>query len=319
MNTQKTFSNPLSSILFALLTCALWGSLFLFIKLGYSAFHIDSGDVPSILLFAGLRFTVSGIIMIALFSAMKKKALIPQKKDILPILVVSLFTIILHYFFTYMALSVGEGSKSAIIKQVGFLFLSCLSFLFIKSEHFSWKKLLCGLLGFFGIIVTNMDGGAFSFALGDALLIAASVCSVVGAVITKKTVQRTDPLILVTYSQLIGGALLCTLGLPLGGRITHVDLRATATFVYICAASIGAYAIWNVLVKYNALSKLSVIKFTEPLFAVIFSGLFLHENIMKWNYLIALVFMLTAILLDNGFVGKHKTNEKVIRNESNNF
>ncbi len=299
MNIKKIFSHPLLSVLFALLTCALWGSLFPFVKIGYSAFHIDGSDIPSIILFAGIRFTVSGIIMIALFSAAEKKLLFPTRRDVVPIGATALTGIILHYAFTYLALSIGEGSKSAIIKQVGFLFLSCFSFLFIKNDKFSLKKLACGCLGFLGIIVTSMDGGAFTFTAGDALLIVASLCSVASTVITKKAVENTPPLTLVAYSQLSGGILMCLAGMLLGGRIEYFDVKSLAVFSYICISSITAYSLWNVLIKYNSLSKLSLIKFTEPLFAVVLSGFFLGENIFKVNYLLALIIIFTAIVIDN--------------------
>lgn len=245
------------------------------------------------------RFLVSGIVMISLFSVTEKGLLMPRKKDIAPRLLVSLCTIILHYVFTYTALAVGEGSKSAIVKQVGFLFLSCFSFIFVKDDHFSWKKLLCGALGFCGIIVTGLDGGAFSFAVGDALLIISSFCSVAGTVVTKKYVDRISPLTIVSYSQLFGGIILCIVGVCLGGRIRHFDFLAFLVFAYIVAASIGAYALWNVLLKYNSLSKLSILKFTEPLLAVVFSGFLLHENIFRVNYLIALIIITVAVLLNN--------------------
>ena len=299
MNSKKIFSGKVSSIVIALIACALWGSLFPFIKIGYSAFEIDGKNIPAIILFAGMRFLVSGIVMIAMFSVKEKGLLMPQKKDITPILLVSLCTIILHYVFTYMALAVGEGSKSAIVKQVGFLFLSCFSFIFVKDDLFSWKKLLCGILGFCGIIVTSLDGGGFSFAVGDALLIISSFCFVAGTVATKRYVNRISPLTIVSYSQLFGGAILCITGVCLGGRILHIDFRTFTVFAYIVAASIVAYVLWNVLLKYNSVSKLSIIKFAEPLFAVIFSGLLLKEDILKINYLIALLIIAVAILLSN--------------------
>ncbi|MBQ7010973.1 MAG: DMT family transporter [Clostridia bacterium] len=306
MRGEKVFSNRISSLLLALAVCALWGSLYPFVKLGYDAFSIDGGDVPSIILFAGVRFAVCGVAMAVLFSAVKGRLLAPKREDAAPVFTVALFSVILHYLLTYIALAVGEGSKSAIIKQIGFLFLSCMSFLFIKNERFSYKKLFCGCLGFSGIVVTSMDGSAFSFALGDLLLVLSSFCAVIGTVATKKAVKRTEPLVLVAYSQLFGGVLLLLAGLAFGGRIAHVDLGSAVVFAYICVASICAYALWNVLIKYNSVSKLSMIKFTEPLFAVLFSGLLLRENILKWNYAAAMIIIFTVILLDNGFIRKRR-------------
>ena len=49
--------------LLSLLVMALWGSLFPFIKIGYKAFCIDATDIPSILMFAGTRFTICGVVI----------------------------------------------------------------------------------------------------------------------------------------------------------------------------------------------------------------------------------------------------------------
>ena len=144
----------------ALLVMALWGSLFPMIKIGYAAFNIVSSDIPTIILFAGMRFTFSGIILIAIFSAKSKSFALPKRCEILPILLGALVTIILHYSFTYLALSIGEGSKTAIVKQICFLFLGCFAFLFDKSDKFTVNKVIAAILGFAGIIATAYDGTA---------------------------------------------------------------------------------------------------------------------------------------------------------------
>ena len=99
----------------------------------------------------------------------------------------------------------------------------------------------------------------------------------------------------VAYSQLFGGIFLSVVGLILGGGITYIDFGAILVFAYICAASIGAYLIWNILLEYNDLSKMAIVKFAEPLFAVILSGAILNEDILKPTYLIALVLILSTL------------------------
>ena len=294
---QGVFSHPIFGVLLALFSCALLGSLYPFVKIGYAAFQISGNDVPSILLFAGLRFALCGIVTVPLFSVAAKEPLLSKRSDALTVALVTLFSIILHYAFTYLALAVGQSAKSAIVKQVGFLFLSCFSFLFVRKERFSWKKPICGLLGFAGIIVTGLDGG-FSFAMGDALIVAASLCSAVSTILTKNAVERVSAVKLVAYSQLIGGAFLCVCGLLAGGRLRHLDLRAVLVMLYICAATVIAYVLWNVCVKYNNVAKLAVIRFSVPLFAVAFSGILLREQIFKWNYILALLIILSSILLN---------------------
>ena len=104
---------------------------------------------------------------------------------------------------------------------------------------------------------------------------------------------------MVAYSQFFGGLFLLILGFALGGRITYIYIKAVGALAYICFASIGAYVMWNILIKYNSVSKLSIIKFTEPLFAVIFSGILLGESILRLNYLLAFVIILASILISN--------------------
>ena len=108
---MRNRKSTLKTLLLALLVMALWGSLFPMIKLGYGAFNIVSADIPTIILFAGMRFTFSGIILICLSSIKAKRFDMPKKREIAPILLGALVTIILHYSFTYLALSIGEGSK----------------------------------------------------------------------------------------------------------------------------------------------------------------------------------------------------------------
>lgn len=301
LNKTNIFSHKVGSILICLLTCALWGSLYPIIKVGYNCFHISSNDIPSLILFAGLRFTVSGLFLICISgikTKTKTKAKL-SKNDMKYIILGALIPIVLHYGFTYIGLSLGEGSKSAIIKQVGFLFLSCFAFIFDKEDTFSFRKLVAGMIGFLGIIVTNTDQSGFSLTLGDVLLILSSFCGVLGSVIAKKAVKTIPVDLYVAYPQFLGGVVMCAAGFFMGGRITHIDIGAVLVFCYICAASICAYMLWNTLLKYNNLSKLAVIKFAEPLFAVMFSGLLLNENIFRLSYLVALILIFVAIIIEN--------------------
>ena len=119
---------------------ALFGSLFPFIKIGYKAFSIDGTNVPSVLMFAGTRFTVCGIVIYLISLCRKDKYQNPKLKTIGMMLLCGVFSTILHYAFTYIGLRYTDSSKSAIIKQIGTLMYVCFAFLFFKEETFSvWK------------------------------------------------------------------------------------------------------------------------------------------------------------------------------------
>lgn len=296
---MKQRSSSLTTLFAALLVMALWGSLYPMIKVGYAAFGIETSHIPSILVFAGIRFTLCGLLIVTFSSAREKKFSLPKRSSLGFVLMGAFSAIILHYSLTYIALSLGEGSKSAIIKQVGYLFLCCFAFLFNKNDKFSMRKVMAGMLGFCGIIATAIDGNGISFAIGDVLLLLSSACSAFSTIIAQKATQRISPVAYTGYSQLIGGVCLLVPGILLGGRVPTVNSSAIMTLMYICAASIGAYVLWNSLLRSSNISKLSVIKFTEPLFACLFGALLLSENVLKWQYLVAFILISSGIIVGN--------------------
>ena len=65
----------------ALICCALWGSAFPCIKIGYQMFEIDAADTAAQILFAGYRFTLAGILTVLIGSVLNRGFLIPKKES----------------------------------------------------------------------------------------------------------------------------------------------------------------------------------------------------------------------------------------------
>ena len=83
----------------ALICTGLWGSAFPCIKIGYRILEISSSDTASQLLFAGLRFTIAGILTILFGSILQKKILLPHVHSLSKIAGISLFQTILQFHF----------------------------------------------------------------------------------------------------------------------------------------------------------------------------------------------------------------------------
>ena len=286
-------------VLLPLVPMVLWGSLFPMIKLGYKAFEIDSKSIPDIIMFAAVRFVVCGVIICAIALIRRGEVASPKWKSVLLILLSGLFAIVLHYAFTYIGLSGGDSSKTALLKQRGALFYICFSFLFFKSEKFSIFKILGAAVGFFGIFAINFDGGAIVFSTGDILIILASVCSVVSSCINKACVKGSSPFWITGISQLSGGIVLLIAALIMGAGFPKFNLYSSAIFIYICTASIIAYVTFSHLQKTLANSHLFIVKFAEPLFACVFGAIWLGENILKPQYLLAFLLISGGITLGN--------------------
>ncbi len=285
------------TVFLAILAMAFWGSIFSCIKLGYAAFSINTENPADILLFAAMRFLICGV-LVCLFCFIKRaKYSLPSIKDVLQISAMGFFQIFLHYTCTYLALSVTAGSKTALLKQLGTLLYVSLAFLFFKDEKFSWYKIIGVLLGFIGIIAMNANGAGISFARGDVLIIAASFCTVVSAIMSKKSVKSVTPLWVTGISQLFGGALLLSTGFIMGGALPAFNLKAGLILLYICVASISGYTLWYYVIGRIELSALFIIKFAEPVFGCIFAAVILDENIFRIQYLLGFLLISFGIVL----------------------
>ena len=285
------------SILLALLTMLLWGSLFPMVKLGFSSYSVEG--TADILLFAGIRFTICGAV-ICLFSAIKdKKSYAPVKSSIVPILLSGLFAIVLHYAFTYMGLGTTDSSKTALLKQIGALIYVCISFVFIKEDRPTVQKIVGALVGFVGIIALNFTGNGFSLSIGDIFILGASFCTVISSVISKNVLEKVAPINVTGLSQLFGGIVLLIAGIIMGGDVRFALDPSIFVMVYICLASIVSYCIWYEILKKGELSKLFIIKFAEPVFACIFGAFILGEDILKIQYLIAFILISGGICISN--------------------
>ena len=77
--------------LLAMLCCFLWGSAFPCIKIGYEMFQIGSDQTMSQILFAGVRFTLAGLLVLLFGSLISHKILVPKRSSCKNILLICLF------------------------------------------------------------------------------------------------------------------------------------------------------------------------------------------------------------------------------------
>lgn len=285
------------ALLLGLLTMLCWGSLFPMVKLGYRAFDVDTSSPGSILLFAGLRFFICGLLLVLFVWRRDRRLSLPDRQTLLPVFMIALTAYILHYTCTYLGLANLESSKTAIIKQIGTLFIVCFAFLFRREDRFTLAKLAGGILGFASILVINLEGLRLRFTVWDLLVVCASFASVASTIFSKNAYDRCDPLYVTALSQLTGGAILLLIGMLLGGRMGKAGPVPFWILAYICLASCVGYGLWNLLLKYHDMSRMSTIKFAETLFSAVFSWTILGENIFRWQYLLSFALVVAGLII----------------------
>lgn len=301
---EKMLRGKTTSLLLTLLTMFLWGSLFPVIKVGYRVFSVNTASIPSILLFAGIRFLLCGAVMVLYVSLRDRHFAIPDSKNIVSVLLVSMSGYVMHYALLYVGVSHLDSSKTSILKQIGSLFIACFAFLFRKEDGFSAKKMIGGFLGFLSIVVVNVQHFKLKITVFDLLIIGASFCSVASTIFSKNAYDTKNPIYVTAWAQLYGGIVLTVLGLSLGGRIGTFSTASVEVLFYMVFASCLGYALWNSLLKYNDLSRMNIIKFSEMLFSALCSWTLLGENIFKIEYLFSFFLILLGIIVSDECLGE---------------
>lgn len=300
-NKSKIFTHPIFITLAALLCCALWGSATPFIKVGYEVL-LPEKNVPSTILFAGIRFTLAGILTVIIFSIARKKFLYPKKENLHRVAIVSSFQTIIQYIFFYVGLANTTGVKGTILSGSSTFFAIIVSSLIFRLEKLTVKKIVACIFGFAGIIIVNLNGLTFDMNFtGDCFVLFSAASLAVSSVLIKRFSKYEDPVIVSGYQFILGGAVMIAVGLIFGGQINLATLKGIGILIYLAFLSAIAYSLWGILLKHNPVSKVTIFSFTTPIFGVLLSALMLSEsgNVSWINLLITLVLISTGILILN--------------------
>ena len=303
---HKTLSKTPVMILIAMFCCFLWGSAFGCIKIGYDMFKISGNDTASQILFAGIRFTIAGIMVIAVESVRQRKFVKPEHPGYIATL--ATFQTVLQYLFFYIGLAHTTGVKASIITGAGTFFTILICALGFKQEKLTTKKVVGSLIGFAGLIVVNLTGTGLNFDLtflGEGFIFIAAFSGAMAQGYIKKFSAKANVVMLSGYQFFFGGVVMTIAGLVFGGKISLSGdawfiTRAVALILYMGFISAAAYTLWGILLKYNDVSKVATCKFMNPIFGAVLSFAILQEaNVMGWQIMVALALVCVGIFVVN--------------------
>ena len=300
-NSDKLLTNIFFVSGTALFCTILWGTAFPAIKIGYRLFEISNTDTPSILIFAGARFALAGIIVLSIGFMRNPKAMLLHKKDILPVGILGFFQTFMQYLLLYIGLLKVSGTKSSLLTSVAAFGSVILSAIFFKSDKLTFRKILGCLVGISGIVVITMSGGSLGgFSLmGDGLVILSNLSGAFGNVISKKISPDRDPVQISGWQLTFGGSALIMTGLIFGGKLTFYNIQCLLILLYLAFMAGIAFMLWTMLLFHNPVSKVAVFNLFIPVFGTMWSGLFLGENIFTPINLISLLLVCSGVFLVN--------------------
>lgn len=284
------FKNEKLRPLLAILCALGWSLAYPFIKLGYGELQIDSADLGSKILFAGIRFFAAGLLVLA-FSAVQKRKLAVTRKEVPWLTLFALVNTALHYLFSYIGLSYIPSARSTILDSMGSFFLIILSGLFLEDDTFSVKKIAGCLLGFCGILTISITpgGGLFSGIsfLGDGMILLNACCAAGGGILTRFISKKMDMMTATGYGMSAGGLMLLLVGLMVGVRQPwNLSLWGVTILFVLVLISAVCFGIYNMLLANHPISKVAIYNSLIPVFGVMFSSLLLKEP-FSWQYILA--------------------------------
>lgn len=299
---EKFFSKNYVVVIGALICCMLWGSAFPCVKVGYGLFGVDTSSYSSLILFAGIRFTLAGVLVLAFGSALQRKFLLPKRKNIWRVAVVALFQTAMQYTFFYIGLANLTGVKSSVLNGLGVFFTIIAACFIFRTERFTLIKLVGCILGFGGVLVMNLDGLNFEFSLtGEGFIIFSGLSAATAAGFVKVFSKHENTTTLCGWQFFCGGLALVIIGAATGGSIRPTSGASFAMLFYLAFLSACAFTLQGYLLKYNPVSKVAVFKSTNPLFGALFSAIILGETeqLLHYTTLIALALVCGGILIIN--------------------
>ena len=297
---QSIFQRPAWVVLFALTAAIAWGWAYPLIKLGFEEWHITQDMTGSKMLFAGIRFAISGLIILAIGRSTRKSFKMSSSWDWLYIIAFALINTTIHYTFFYIGLSHSEGARAAILNSLGTFLLVLLACMVFKSDRITSSKILGCLVGFAGILALNVGGGEsgkFTF-LGDGMIILNALCSAFAGLMTRGVSRRIDIFVGTGYSLAIGGLLLIIPGIALGGTLPHISVAGLVILTLLIAISTLGFSLYNKLLSCNPVGKVAIFNSLIPIVGALSSCLCLGEP-FYWKYLLAALLATTGIYIIN--------------------
>ena len=127
------------------------------------------------------------------------------------------------------------------------------------------------MIGFGGVLVTYMPKGdlAFTVGYGEIMVLISTIVAAYGNIVLKRALSTYTPHYLTGYGMIFGSSLLFVLGMVLTDftffQFTMIDVLM---LVYLAFLSACGFLIWNNIMKYHPVGKVSIFNFLIPVFGV---------------------------------------------------
>jgi drug/metabolite transporter (DMT)-like permease len=280
-----------------MLLAAIWGSSFLFTRLG----AVEFGALPA----AAVRVAIATAFLVPLLALRGQMALLRRHWKAI-FLVGMINSGIPFVCFAFALLSITTG-LSAILNATVPLFGALVAWVWLKDRPAA-SRLLGLAIGFAGVALLAWDKASFKSngqgiapAWGVLACLFATLCYGVAANAAKRYLSGLPALVTATGSQ-IGSMLL--LALPAAWLWPAHNPSATAWWSLVAVGVLCtgvAYVLYFRLIEAAGPARAVTVTFVVPVFAVFYGALFLGEHVTGWMLLCGAV-IVCGTALSTGLV-----------------
>lgn len=293
---KKSFFS--STVFLAIVACLLWSSAFVGVKIGLK-YH-------SPFQFAGVRFTISGILIMLYFNNMRSYWT-ELKAGWKFIAKVSLLQTVLIYMLFYSGINLLPAAVSAMIIGSSPLFISLVSHFTLHNDKMDWMKSISIAFGVVGVALITFSRSALPVGqqislLGVALLLCNNLISGFANVLVTKKPKDLSPVVLSSASLFFGGIALVLISIPIEGYgLRVVSLEYFISLGWLSFLSAAAFAIWFTLLGRPGVkvSELNTWKFLIPVSGALLSWMIMPDEHPEFYSLIGMMVIASSLLVMN--------------------
>jgi len=274
-----------------LILCGIWGSTWLFIKLGLA-------DLPP-LTFAGIRFLLASLILSGLILARGVRW--PRaRRDWSLIAIVGLLQFTLNYGLVFWGEQYIPSGLAAVLQSTFPAFGLVIAHLYLPYERLTTKKVIGVLMGVVGVAIIFSDqltiAGHLEL-LGSVALVASAFFGAYSNVLVKAYAREIDPQVLAAGQMIFGFPPLLIIGIATEGNPFrfHWTMTAVISLAYlIVVGSVIAFALYYWLVRHMEVTKTMLIALVTPVVAVLLGMIVLHEK-LNWRLFVGAACIISGI------------------------
>jgi drug/metabolite transporter (DMT)-like permease len=275
-----------------LIVCVFWGSTYLAIKVGV-------GELPPFL-FAGLRFLVAGVLLLAIARALGDP--LPRRAgDWRTLAIVGLFLLTGgNALVVWAEQYTTSGMASVFVVTVAIWTAFFDAIIPGGSGDLNWRVVAGLILGFLGtalLVGANPAEILKADLRGPAALTFASASWSLGSVYAKRHPTEVSPYVAASIQMIVGGAVVALVGTALGEWSSwHLSLKGFGAFAYLVVfGSILGYSAYAYALRHASATVVGTYAYVNPVIAVLLGWLLLAEPITA-RTIVAMILILVAVV-----------------------